>query len=193
MQSEFNRSIAVIILLLLCSATLGSIPIASSQIANETGGKLLMELELVPGFEGDKLELASEEISSSNAKICPTNNCQFGLLGSIGPNSETIQPGLEPNSDGTGYTFEGKLHVTINNAQGVSTGSASYFLDFDLNKEGTEDDESTENLRGTLTSTDESSQAQTEYDVEGALITGPNIEQGLVMGPITLNLTAQEK
>jgi hypothetical protein len=173
----------------------------SSVIANETGGKLLMKLGLEPGLEVDKYQVASEEMSSSNAKICPTDNCQFGFLGKIGGDSEIIQPGLKPNSDTSGYIFEGILKVTINNLEGVSIGSSRYDVQMDLNsvEAENEDEGTTENLTGTMALVDETNpEVKTEYEVIGNLQTEPNIEheelQGfVVVGPITLNLTAQEK
>jgi K319-like protein/photosystem II reaction center protein PsbP len=161
-------------------------------------GSISMKLKLNSIIDGNGYELVGDEISSTNAKICPTNNCQFSLLGRTGSSSSGGPAALLSKSDESGYTSEATLHVTDNDAQGNSIGSRLYDINMDFNKAGSEKkgDVTTENIKGIMTLTDESnSQAKTEYGVDGILQIKPDKMTFDMMEPgaVTLDLTAQEK
>ena len=133
-----------------------TIPLSSiGNVTNPPNGSISIKLISNPAYH---------EVSSTDAKICPTNNCEFYLASDF-----------KPTSDGSGYTLDGKLYVT-------SGLTVAFDIQADLKEVASdkqEDGNITEKLKGTMSlisSDNSSTQAKTEYEVEGTLEREPEKE-----------------
>lgn len=145
----------------------------SNEIASNKGSiAMTIEFEPLEGME-DAYNVKSSEITSDNAQICPSNDCEFLSGNAIDP----LYSNLSLKSDGLGYLFEGTLFVdfrrTISGAEVIASKEYNLIMELDKSSKSTEV-KAKEGLVGTMrtSSTNESStEPKIEYLVDGILET----------------------